>query len=87
MLVHHEKELDHLKRMMERKEEELIKNQVLLKPTHNTVVLLFMRGGFLAFLKLTFWNLPLPYIVAENTNIVPSTTLLQYKVMFFMQKK
>jgi hypothetical protein len=28
MLVHHEKELDHLKRMMERKEEELIKNQV-----------------------------------------------------------
>merc|ERR1719339_867950 len=27
MLVHHEKELDHLKRMMERKEEELIKNQ------------------------------------------------------------
>ena len=29
MLVHHEKELDHLKRMMERKEEELIKNQVL----------------------------------------------------------
>jgi len=29
MLVHHEKELDHLKRMMERKEEELIKNQVI----------------------------------------------------------
>ena len=28
MLVHHEKELDHLKRMMERKEEELVKNQV-----------------------------------------------------------
>merc|ERR1719187_1241143 len=29
MLVHHEKELDHLKRMMDRKEEELIKNQTL----------------------------------------------------------
>ena len=28
MLVHHEKELDHLKRMMERREEEMIKNQV-----------------------------------------------------------
>merc|ERR1740123_1297147 len=27
MLVHHEKELDHLKRMMERKEEELVRNQ------------------------------------------------------------
>jgi len=27
MLVHHEKELEHLKRMMDRKEEELIKNQ------------------------------------------------------------
>ena len=29
MLVHHEKELDHLKRMMERREEELIKNQAV----------------------------------------------------------
>ena len=29
MLVHHEKELEHLKRMMDRKEEELIKNQTL----------------------------------------------------------
>ena len=29
MLVHHEKELDHLKRMMERKEEEMAKNQVI----------------------------------------------------------
>merc|ERR1712029_463886 len=29
MLVHHEKELDHLKRMMDRKEEELIKNQAV----------------------------------------------------------
>ena len=27
MLVHHEKELEHLKRMMDRKEEDLIKNQ------------------------------------------------------------
>ena len=29
MLVHHEKELDHLKRMMERKEEELVRNQAV----------------------------------------------------------
>ncbi|XP_040576633.1 serine/threonine-protein kinase 10 isoform X2 [Lepeophtheirus salmonis] len=29
MLVHHEKELEHLKRLMDRKEEELIKNQTL----------------------------------------------------------
>ena len=29
MLVHHEKELEHLKRMMDRKEEDLIKNQTL----------------------------------------------------------
>merc|ERR1719282_1103284 len=29
MLVHHEKELDHLKRMMERKEEEMAKNQAV----------------------------------------------------------
>merc|ERR550534_3099477 len=29
MLVHHEKELEHLKRMMDRKEEELIKNQAV----------------------------------------------------------
>lgn len=29
MLVHHEKELEHLKRMMDRKEEELVKNQTL----------------------------------------------------------
>jgi len=29
MLVHHEKELDHLKRMMERREEEMIKNQAV----------------------------------------------------------
>jgi len=29
MLVHHEKELDHLKRMMERKEEELVRNQTV----------------------------------------------------------
>jgi hypothetical protein len=35
MLVHHEKELDHLKRMMERKEEELIKNQVDYMSTIN----------------------------------------------------
>ena len=27
--VHHEKELEHLKRMMDRKEEELLKNQTL----------------------------------------------------------
>ena len=29
MQVHHEKELDHLKRMMERKEEELVRNQAV----------------------------------------------------------
>jgi len=29
MLVHHEKELDHLKRMMDRKEEELVRNQAV----------------------------------------------------------
>ena len=29
MLVHHEKELEHLKRMMDRKEEDLVKNQTL----------------------------------------------------------
>ena len=29
MLVHHEKELDHLKRMMERREEEMAKNQAV----------------------------------------------------------
>merc|ERR1712241_1366001 len=29
LLVHHEKELDHLKRMMERKEEELVRNQAV----------------------------------------------------------
>ena len=29
MLIHHEKELDHLKRMMERKEEELVRNQAV----------------------------------------------------------
>ncbi len=29
MLVHHEKEIEHLKRLMDRKEEELLKNQAL----------------------------------------------------------
>ena len=29
--VHHEKELDHLKRMLDRKEEDLLKNQTLEK--------------------------------------------------------